>query len=418
MKEGWRNEKLKDVCLVFADGDWIETKNQSPEGIRLVQTGNIGFGFFKNKEDRSRFISKETFNDLKCTEILPGDLLVSRLPDPVGKSCIIPDLKIKMITGVDCTIIRPKDYLLSEYLAFYQMSNQYLKDVQTRVTGTTRSRISRKNLGFIQIPIPPLPEQKQIVALLDKAFTAIDQAQANIEKNIENEKELFQSKLNAIFSQRSDGWEVKTLGEIGTLTSSKRIFKKEYVKEGVPFYRSKEIKELGNRKEISLELFISEERYNEIREKFSVPKQGDVLLTAVGTIGEMYVVKKDDKFYFKDGNIMWLKDFDTLNSYYLKYALSNYVELLNSMSKGSAYSALTISTLKKYSIPVPSDSKQVEVVNSLNELKNKTYEIESHYRQKLTNLEDLKKSILQKAFSGELSSRDVIRKELKPEISE
>ena len=117
LPKGWRNEKLKDACLVFADGDWIETKNQSPEGIRLVQTGNIGFGFFKNKEDKSRFISEETFNELKCTEILPGDLLVSRLPDPVGKSCIIPDLNTKMITGVDCTIIRPKDYLFSELLS-------------------------------------------------------------------------------------------------------------------------------------------------------------------------------------------------------------------------------------------------------------------------------------------------------------
>src|SRR5690606_19565919 len=208
MREGWKKELLKNACKVFTDGNWIESKDQSTEGIRLVQTGNIGFGFYKDKDDKARYISQETFERLKCTEILPGDLLVSRLPDPIGKSCIIPDLNTKMITGVDCTIIRPKDFLLSEYLGFYQMSDEYLKEVQSRVSGTTRSRISRKNLGLIEIPIPPLQEQKQIVAILDKAFAAIDQAKANIEKNIENAKELFDSKKEILFDQLSIDFDV------------------------------------------------------------------------------------------------------------------------------------------------------------------------------------------------------------------
>ena len=134
MKEGFDKIELKDACNLFADGDWIERKDQSSQGIRLVQTGNIGFGFFKDKKDKSRYISEETFKRLNCTEIIPGDLLVSRLPDPVGKSCIIPDINSKMITGVDCTIIRPKNNLSSNFLAYYQMSNQYLKDVQSNVS--------------------------------------------------------------------------------------------------------------------------------------------------------------------------------------------------------------------------------------------------------------------------------------------
>lgn len=403
MREGWKKELLKNACKVFTDGNWIESKDQSTEGIRLVQTGNIGFGFYKDKDDKARYISQETFERLKCTEILPGDLLVSRLPDPVGKSCIIPDLNTKMITGVDCTIIRPKDFLLSEYLGFYQMSDEYLKEVQSRVSGTTRSRISRKNLGLIEIPIPPLQEQQQIVAILDEAFEAIDQAITNIEKNIANAQELFQSKLNEIFSQRGEGWEEMELGEIGTLTSSKRIYKKEYVPNGVPFYRSKEIKELGNDKEISLELFITEKRYEEIKNKFGIPQKGDILLTAVGTIGEMYIVQDNDKFYFKDGNIMWLKDFHSLNSYYLKYALTFFVEQLKAMSHGSAYNALTIEKLKKYSIPVPKMDDQLIIVDKLDQLKYNTDILKTRFQDKIRNLEELKKSILQKAFAGELT---------------
>lgn len=359
------------------------------------------------------FVDEDKFNEMKRFELKPNDLIMS-CSGTMGKVAIVPENVKKGIINQALLKLTPKDFLDVQYLKYWMSSPDFEERIEENTVGAAIKNVaSVKVLKQIDVPIPPLPEQKQIVAILDKAFAAIDQAQTNIEKNIENAKELFQSKLNEIFSQKGDGWEVKTLGEIGTLTSSKRIFKKEYVKKGVPFYRSKEIKELGNRKEISLELFISEERYEEIKEKFGIPKQGDVLLTAVGTIGEMYVVQKDDKFYFKDGNIMWLKDFEALNSYYLKYALSNYVEQLNSMSKGSAYSALTISTLKKYSIPVPSESKQIEIVNSLDELKRNTIYVETQYQQKLDNLEDLKKSILQKAFSGGLTVLNHDLKDLK-----
>ena len=82
--------KLSSLCSTFADGDWIESKDQSELGIRLIQTGNVGNGFFKDKEEKSRYISEETFDNLHCTEIYPGDILVSRLPDPIGRACIIP----------------------------------------------------------------------------------------------------------------------------------------------------------------------------------------------------------------------------------------------------------------------------------------------------------------------------------------
>lgn len=191
MIENWELKPLQDICEVFVDGNWIESKDQSDEGIRLIQTGNIGFGTYKDKSDKSRYISEETFTKLKCTEVLPGDILVSRLPDPVGKSCLIPEINSKMITGVDCTIIRLKDFISAEYVKYYQMSEQYLKDVNLKVTGTTRSRISRKNLGTINIPYPSKEKQKQIVEFLDKAFEAIDKAKENLEKISKTQKSFF-----------------------------------------------------------------------------------------------------------------------------------------------------------------------------------------------------------------------------------
>jgi type I restriction enzyme S subunit len=113
MKKTWETKTLGEVCEVFADGDWVESKDQSSEGIRLIQTGNVGEGVFKDRSEKARYISEATFQRLRCTEIVEGDCLVSRLPDPVGRSCILPYTGERMITAVDCTILRfnPKQLL-------------------------------------------------------------------------------------------------------------------------------------------------------------------------------------------------------------------------------------------------------------------------------------------------------------------
>ena len=123
----WNRVNLKTICKVFIDGDWIELKDQSKGGIRLIQTGNIGIGKYLDKPDKARFVSEKTFEDLKCTEVLPGDILVSRLPEPVGRSCVVPQLKTKMITAVDCTIIRvDKRKVIEKFLIYFMASKKIL----------------------------------------------------------------------------------------------------------------------------------------------------------------------------------------------------------------------------------------------------------------------------------------------------
>ena len=108
MKDGWKIKPFSDICYSIEDGDWIEKKDQSDSGIRLVQTGNVGVGQYRDKADKSKFISEETFKRLRCTEIVAGDVLISRLPDPVGRACILPQLETKCITAVDCSILKLK----------------------------------------------------------------------------------------------------------------------------------------------------------------------------------------------------------------------------------------------------------------------------------------------------------------------
>jgi len=160
---------LSSLCATFIDGDWIESKDQSDNGIRLIQTGNVGFGFFKGREDKSRYITEETFKKLNCTEIVPGDILISRLPDPIGRACIVPERIGKAITAVDCTIVRLNATLLPEFLISFSKTALYASQINKIKTGTTILRVSRRNLGNVIIPIPPIESQHRFATIAQQA---------------------------------------------------------------------------------------------------------------------------------------------------------------------------------------------------------------------------------------------------------
>lgn len=163
-------------------------------------------------------------------------------------------------------------------------------------------------------------------------------------------------------------WGKVKVGDCCEVTSSKRIFFSEYVDSGVPFYRSKEIIESSNGQAISEPLFISQEKYDEIKNHFGVPQPGDMLLTSVGTIGVPYIVREKDYFYFKDGNLTWFRNFsDELDSKYLYFWLksSEGQSVLNNTTIGSSQKALTIASLKGLEIPCPPAPVQKRIVEIL-----------------------------------------------------
>lgn len=170
--------RIEDVCTVFCDGDWIEKVDQSEYGIRLIQTGNVGFGKFKNKDiEKARYISEETFVKLNCTEIFEGDILISRLPDPVGRACKVPKLKERLITAVDCTILRfDESKILPDYFVYLTLTDEYYIRINESITGASRKRISRTNLGSILIPLPDLDTQKKIVSEINGYQKEIEDA--------------------------------------------------------------------------------------------------------------------------------------------------------------------------------------------------------------------------------------------------
>lgn len=161
--------QLSSLCSTFIDGDWIESKDQSESGIRLIQTGNVGCGEYKDKGDKAKYITEDTFNKLHCTEIYPGDILISRLPDPVGRACVLPEGLGKCVTAVDCTIIRFSEKILPNFFVAYTNTPEYLTQIKSTLAGTTRLRVSRGNLGKVKIPVPSIEQQRTFVSIAEQA---------------------------------------------------------------------------------------------------------------------------------------------------------------------------------------------------------------------------------------------------------
>lgn len=167
-------------------------------------------------------------------------------------------------------------------------------------------------------------------------------------------------------------WKEYKLEDVCSISSSKRIFAKEYQENGIPFYRGKEIIEKQKGIKISQPLYISETKYSDINQKFGVPEKGDMLLTSVGTLGVPYIVR-DEKFYFKDGNITWFSDFKGMNNQYLYYWFLSPIakNQITTKAIGSTQKALTIDTLKKFEISLPTINIQNRIVSILKSLDDK-----------------------------------------------
>lgn len=183
--KGWVVKPLDAVCHSILDGDWIETKDQGGNDYRLLQISNIGVGEFIETHNY-RFVTQSTFERLRCTEIKPNDLLVARMPTPVGRAWLARLMPWRMITAVDVAIIRPiEKFVLPQFLvqAWNRPSN--LKRIAAQASGTTRLRITRRELAALEFIIPPIQLQSEFVSLchpLRESTNSLLQKVANLRK--------------------------------------------------------------------------------------------------------------------------------------------------------------------------------------------------------------------------------------------
>jgi type I restriction enzyme S subunit len=303
---------------------------------------------------------------------------------------VLKYIDFDFVLGADgVKLLPPKPFLLPRF--FYHQ----LRSVNLDSLGYARHY---KLLRELEIRYPPLPEQQRIVTLLDEAFDGIATAKAHAEKNLQNARAIFESHLQAVFTQRGEGWDERTLGEIydvrdGTHDSPK------YHDKGFPLVTSKNLKRDG----LSFDdvRLIDASDYRKINERSAVHK-GDVLLAMIGTIGNPVVVEMEPDFAIK--NVALLKVPVEQNSHFLRYYLSSQfvVNKMQSEAKGTTQKFVGLGYLRSFPIIVPSGAKQAAIVYALDDLSTETNRLEEIYKQKSIALDELKKSLLHRAFSGQL----------------
>lgn len=376
----WPMQPLSKITKTFSDGDWIESKDQSTAGMRLIQTGNIGEGEFRNKANKARFIDTATFTRLNCTEIFAGDVLISRLPEPVGRACVLPASNERMITAVDCTIVRLDDEVINpSFFVYFTQSETYLGSVADRCTGTTRSRISRTELGTIEIPLPPLDEQMRIVAVMDQAFAALARARANAEANLMDVRALFDAELRLQFEKASEGVKLIPFDSLcEALTPNVKLKRQDYLDDGAYPVVSQEAELVSG-------------YWNDPSALIGAGEP-------VVVFGDHTCCLKHVDFDFvvgADGTKV-LKPCKGISSEYLYYGLRN-----NPVEQDGY--ARHFKFLRERSLPdLPLDA-QVRINARLKRTESDCDELARTYETKLADIAALRQSLLQSAFSGQLT---------------
>jgi len=397
MKSGWNTLKLKEVCSVITDGTH-KTPKYTEDGVRFISIKNVKPLAPINWDSYVKYISDEEHQELKkrCNPEF-GDILFPRI-GTLGYAKKI-DFKEEVSLFVGLGLAKPKkDIINSSFLEYYLNSPYIYKLSHEKATGSGRQTLALASSREFPVPVPPLEQQKQIVAKLNQCFEAIDAAKANAAKNLENAKELFQSKLNDIFNQKGEGWVEKKLGEISDVTYG---FTDKSVEVGD--FRYVRITDIDN----NGELISTGKKYinsSKDGEKF-ILKDNDILMARTGaTFAKLLLYKDIEPSVFASYliKIDFTENID--NEFYWFYAKSNgYWDQVNTLSTGSAQPHFNGKALKQVLFPYPiSKIEQSRLINEFKRFQSKTQSLESKYQQELNSLEELKKSILQKAFEGEL----------------
>jgi type I restriction enzyme S subunit len=400
VKEGWKIKKLCDLfdvksCKRVHKADW-QTEGipfyRAREIVKLAQFGHVNNDLFITPELFEKFTKEKGYPQ-------EGDIVISAV-GTLGKCYLIKKNDKFYFKDASVLWFEKTSDVDTSYIDYSFKSNFVLDQVMDNSMGATVGTLTITRAKKIQIPLPPLPEQKRIVDILDKAFAGINQAVAHAEKNLANGRALFESYLNTIFTQKGEGWEEKKLADIydvrdGTHDSPK------YQKNGFPLITSKNLKRDGlNFDKVKL---ISKEDYTKINKRSGVHK-GDILFAMIGTIGNPIVVEIEPDFAIK--NVALFKPLKDQNSYFLKYYLQAEVSVskMGKEAKGTTQKFVGLGYLRDFPISVPVLKIQLAIVAKLNALANNTNHLETIYQQKLNTLTELKQSILQKAFSGELTA--------------
>lgn len=407
MKEGWEVKRLGEVCDVINGGT---PKTGIPDywggEYRWITPAEMGRRLNPYVNDSERRITEAGLRNSSARMLPPYSVILSSRA-PIGHLVINTE---PMATNQGCKGLIPKNELLRHKFLYYYLTS-VVELLNNLGTGATFKELSGGKLKDVTIPIPLLPEQQRIVGILDEAFDGIATAKANAEKNLKNARAVFESELNAIFTKKGVGWEEKKLGDGSLLEIIDGDRGLNYPKasdfheEGhCLFLNTKNVRPDGF--DFKSTMFITAEKDGQLRK--GKLQRDDVVLTTRGTIGNIGIYSEDipfDNIRINSGMLVFRPNKQKLLPSYLFELLRSEIvkDQIRNQTTGAAQPQLPIKTLVNFTIPIPLNiDDQRAIVKKVRAFEPETQHLESIYRRKLSELDALKKSLLNHAFTGQL----------------
>ena len=407
----------KSGCC-FIDGDWIESTDISEEGIRYITTGNVGV--LEYKEQGDSFISEDTFEKLGCTEVYPGDILISRLNEPIGRSCIMPDLGMRIITSVDNVIYRPNVKIVDKrYIVYYLNSNIFTEHANLQARGSTMHRMSRTMLGHQPAIVPPIIEQEAIANYLDKKCDSINKVIAAQERRIALLNELKQTIITEVVTRginpnvplKDSGidwighipehWEVKRLRFVCEFRNGYTPSKSndDFWADGtIPWYRMEDIRESGR--------FLNEAKQyitEEAVKKGGLFEAGSFILATTATIGEHAMLIVDSLANQQFTNLKIRKSLrHSFTKEFFFYYLFVIDEFCKSSTRTATFPAMNMEDLRNFGVTIPPLSEQLQIIEYI---KHKCHSIDSALtkaQREVELLKEYKQTVITEAVTGKI----------------
>ena len=399
----WEVKRLKNLCTsnesMIADGDWIESPDISDEGIRYYTTGNIGDGVFKNQGNG--FISESTFNKLNCTAVYPGDLVFSRLNNPIGRACIIPNNYPICIVAVDNVIVRPDSKYDKRFLVYISMCPGYQETNMLIARGTTMQRMSRSQLQNVDMPIPPLADQQRIADYLDENCGEIDSLIGLQEQMIEKLKAYKQSVITEAVTKGLDP-NAKLVPSgidwIGEIPEHWDIIKVGFIFDNLDNLREPISAEMRERNNPQYDYYGASGVIDKI-DHYNV----DDKALLIGEDGANLVMRNLPLIYKAEGKF-WVNN----HAHILKPRKDDYDFMAHALEAcnyrdyitGSAQPKLSQENLSRVQLPVPPLSEQQAIASYLDSKCSDIDRLIALKQQKIETLKDYKKSVIYEAVTG------------------
>jgi type I restriction enzyme S subunit len=414
----WREVTLGDMTEkgMYGYTESANSEKVGPHFLRItdIQNGVVDWSTVPycpiSEKDKEKYLLEE------------NDIVVARTGNSTGENYIFEGNLEAVFASYLIRFRVLENVAFPKYVWYNMRTFRWKAFINGFKSGSAQEGANANTLREFPFLLPELPIQKEIARILsnlDKKITLLRQQNQDLEElaqtlfkrwfvefefpneNGEPYKSSGGKMVESELGEIPEGWRVVRLQDIVEIGSSKRIFAKEYLQDGIPFYRGKEITELSNGNNLTVEIYIAEQKYNELKETSGAPKENDVLLTSVGTIGNTYMVQKGERFYFKDGNLTWFKEYKTYidSTFIYTWLNSKYAEVaIEGIKIGSTQQAITIASLNTIAIAIPNEETYLKLKDSLKSTISKR-QTNSKEIQTLTQLRD---TLLPKLMSGEL----------------